>query len=276
MGMLEPALLSADLAGTNANPQTGRTATVGVLAQRERDVLLQYKVDGLNVYWRKLYQKKLWMLQKTMQDPVEIGKKYLSEAMLEQLSQTQVPGVLDRVNQVVVSLLGRNEAISTRSGRAEVITLDWTEIQEDIQVEPKAGSTLAIDDEFHRMSAEKLFQMALSAPSVLDPYYAAENWAARIPGVDPKRAVLPKPTQAEPQLPKINVNISVPFDKVPSDIQNQLLGEMGLQPSSEAVHRDTLSGIKLVGEAADAAAKLAEPVDNGGEKAPRRTLAERV
>jgi hypothetical protein len=84
MAMLEPALNSADLAGTNQNPQSGKTATVGVLAQRERDYLLGFKIDGLNIFLKKLGQKKLWMLQQTLQSTLQIGAKYASPELTQQ------------------------------------------------------------------------------------------------------------------------------------------------------------------------------------------------
>jgi hypothetical protein len=259
----EPALSSPDFAGSNANPQAGRTATVGVLAQRERDELLASKIDALNIYFKKVYTKKLAMLQKTMQDQLQIGGKYAPTSLLPQQQENA------------------GEAISMKSGTAQTITLDWTEIQEDLQVEPEAGSTLSIDDEFHRMAAQQLYQAAAADPETFDKYYAAQKWAEKIRGVDANKAV--RTPQPPPQVPpKVSVSISVPFEKLPAEVQNQMLQEIGLQPSAELGHRDTLDGVIKIGEAADAAAKLEEPVgvgsgpEAGAKGGTRKTLAGRA
>jgi hypothetical protein len=168
-----------------------------------------------------------------------------------------------------------------RGGRASVITLDWPEIQEDIQVEPKVGSTLSIEDEFHRMGAQTFFQTAMAAPHVFDIHYAAKAYAATIPNIDATKAVLPPAPPPEPP-PKVQANINVPLDKMPADVVNQLLPLIGLMPSKELEHIDTLNAVTKLGESADAAAKLEEPaVPEVGAKPDstagvRRTAASRV
>lgn len=260
---LEPSMASADMAGTNAEPQQGKTATVGVLAQRERDTLLQYKVDGLQDYFKRLYRKKLWIRQQTMDAPITLGEKYVSQTMLSKNGQDA-------------------KGISMRTGKAEVITLDWTEIQSDIQVEPEAGSTLSIEDEFHRMGWQSLYQAAQAAPQVFDMPYVARGWAGTIHGVDARKAILPPAGPPPPPPPKVSVNISIDPSKYPADIQNQALEMIGFQPSEELVHRDTVDGIKRIGEAADASAKLEEPAGadaiavGDGTQGIRRTAANRV
>lgn len=254
--VLDPASTSADHAGSNTNPMAGRTATVGVLAQREKDSLTQYKIDAMNLFLKKHGQKKLWMLQETMQAPVVIGAKYATEA------------------------------ISMRYGKAAVITLDPFEIQEDWQVEPKAGSTLSIEDEFHSMKAQTLFQMAQSDPETFNKRNAAKAYVQTMRGVDVNQVINPEPEEAPDPLSavKMSLSVSMPLDKMPAEITNQALEKMGFTPSAELAHRDTLEGIVKIGEAADAAGKLAEPANSKPEGSPesgreepiRRTLANRV
>lgn len=263
-GMLEPSLMSADSAGTNSNPQSGATATVGVLAQRERDTMLGDKIIGLNIFLKKVGEKKLEMLRNTMQDPVAISAKYFNEETLGELAG-QSP----------------EKGISQRSGQPQVITLDWTEIQDDIQVEPKVGSTLSIEDEFIAMKAQAFWQAAAADQSgILNKYYAAKAWADTIPNVDSNVAINPPPPPPDPLAStKISLSMSMPLDKMPADITNQALEKAGFTPSEELKHRDTLDGIVKVGEAADAAGKLAEPaggVEPGGKEGIRRTAADRV
>lgn len=265
MGMLEPTLTSADAAGTNANPQSGKTATVGVLAQRERDTMLGDKIIGLNIFLKKVGEKKLEMLRNTLMDPVQIASKYFNEETLKQLGGEQQA----------------EKGISQRSGQPQVITLDWPEIQDDIQVEPKVGSTLSIEDEFVAMKAQAFWQAAQTDPTgIINKYVAAKAWADTIPNVDSNVAINPPPPPPDP-ISQIKQSASYSYDMVKlatlmPNLFNELISRQGMTPDPELMHNATLEGLKRVGEAADAAGKLAEPVGAGGEEGIRRTAADRV
>lgn len=268
MAMLEPTLASSDMAGTNANPQSGKTATVGVLAQRERDMLLADKLIGLNIFLKKVGQKKLWMLQQEMQEPVSIGAKYFNQDTLKGMAEGQ----------------DDKQAVSIRPGQATVINMDWPEIQEDIQVEPKVGSTLSIEDEFHAMKAQAFYQAAQADPSgILNKYYAAKAWADTIPNIDSNQAV----NEPQPPAPGADIkkSLSLSFDMakimlIAPNLFNHLCDELGLPVDPEVMHNATVEGIKNIGEAGDAAGKLEEPavppVKPGGQGSTRRTAADRV
>jgi hypothetical protein len=170
---------------------------------------------------------------------------------------------------------GAQQAITmTGSGQAHVMEIDWEEIQGDIDVQPRAGSTLSKEDEFHAMRAQQFFANAAANPDVFNKYYAAEVYASTIKDVDMQKAVRPEPPPS-PQVPKTQVNINIPLDKMPY-LVNPVLTEMGLQPVPDAEHDATLQGITKIGEAADAAGKLAEPVNDGSQDSLRKTGADRV
>lgn len=274
MAMLEPTLASSDMAGTNANPQMGKTATVGVLAQRERDMLLADKIIGLNVFLKKINQKKLWLLQQTMQGSVGISGNYFNQNSLNQLGTTGQPAQPPNAGQ----------AISLRTGQATVINMDWTEIQEDIQVEPKVGSTLSIEDEFHRMGAQTLYQAAQADPETFNKPYCAKAWADTIPNVDSNQAINPPAPPPDPMAQiKQSSNMSWDMAKLLTlapNLFNELVQKLGMQPDPEVQHNATIEGIKKVGEAADAAGKLEEPavppVESAGQGSIRRTAADRA
>jgi hypothetical protein len=59
-------------------------------------------------------------------------------------------------------------------------------------------------------------------------------------------------------------NLNFPMEKIASiapDVFNELLTRLGMQPSEDVKHNALLDGIVKTGEAADAAGKLAEPVN---------------
>lgn len=265
MAMLEPALASPDAAGTSQNPQAGKTATTAVLAQRSVDTLTQDKIDALDIYWKEVGQKKLWILQQTTQKNVKVAQKYLNQGQIQQ-AQAKLPAAVQPPTAPPAPQTGNvlnigQPAISMRYGHAVEIEIDPFEIQEDIQVEPEAGSTLAIDDEFHRMAAQNLLQMALSAPQVFNVYEAAMAYAMKIKGVDATKVVRPEPPPS-PEKPKMSVNYSFPMDKMATiapNFFNEAIQAVGFTEDPEVMHNATIEGVKKVGEAADAAAKLAEP-----------------
>jgi hypothetical protein len=228
--MLDGALANTD-GGSNANPMSGKTATTAVLAQRVLDAMTQYKLDGLNLYFKDLGEKQLWMQQQMMTDPAEIPQRY--------------------VNRV--------EGMSTRYGNAVAITLDPMEIQEDYQVEPEAGSVLAVDDEFRRMNAQTLYQLAASNPVVFNITEAAKLYVETIKGADPAKLINP-PAPMPPPPPKSNINVAIKFEMLPADVQRLIITEMtGQEPSPALEGHQAMNDIIKMSEAADAATNLNSP-----------------
>jgi hypothetical protein len=62
-----------------------------------------------------------------------------------------------------------------------------------------------------------------------------------------------------PPLPKIGINIVIPLDKMPPDIQQQVFAEAGMQPSADLDHSSALQGVIHTSQAADAATNLTSP-----------------
>jgi hypothetical protein len=233
---LEPSLFTAD-SGTPGSPMAGKTATTGVLAQRSNDALLQYKIDELAAYDRELGYKELWMMQQEQpgDQPIKINKRY-----------------------------AKTEALSHLFGSTSVIELSPYEVQEDITIEPAVGATLSADDEFHRMAWERLYQLAEQDPMVWNKTEVAKGYAQTIRGADATKLVNP-PTPPPPPPPKVTLSITAKFESLPSGVQASILQGQGLQltpeDEQELQHQDSLRAVKEVGDAADAAAKLAQPAD---------------
>jgi hypothetical protein len=227
--LLEPSLNTTDT-GSASNPMAGKLATTAIINQKSNDALTQDKINGIEYYLKELGEKKLWMLQEIQEEPLTLDRKYV-----------------------------KSTGLSERYGKTAQISLDPMEIQEDIGVEPEAGSILAVDDEIKKQAAQELFILASQNPDVIDKYYAAEVYVATIPGVDVSKALLPRPSGPPPIQPRLNVGINFKGEDLPAEIVNPILQAFGAAPSEELSHRDTLKGIEQLSAAANAASNLESP-----------------
>lgn len=228
-GMLDPNVTNMET-GTDLTPGVGRTATAATLSQKSSDSMLTYELDGYNIYLRDLCEKKLWMLQQTLEDEIELPARYL-----------QTNG-------------------DTQQTDAAGATLTWQEIQENIDVEPEVGSTLSVDDEFRRMNLQNAYQLAIGAPTVWNVTEVAKAYAKTIRGVDPSKLVLPPAPPPQPQ-PKISIALTGKIEDVfTASEQDQLKQEIGITPdTTQSQMKEKLHTVTEAGKAADAAGKIAEP-----------------
>lgn len=226
--LVEPSLNTVDT-GSESNPMAGKLATTAIINQKTNDVLFNDEMNNLLLYHKELAEKKLQMMQEVQSEPLKVPGQY-----------------------------SRSEALSQIFGKTAAITIDPMEFQEDIEIEPVAMSILSVEDDIKRDAAERLYAAASADPVTFNKPYIAQMWAATIPGVDVQK-VTPG-TPANP-LQKLAGNISIPLDKLPSDLQSQFLQMMGLQPSQITPINDHLETVKKVSEAADAADNIAKPAE---------------
>lgn len=239
IGLAEPNMTNVET-GTDANPQAGKTATTAVLAAKSADALTNFELDSLNWYLKELGEKKLAMLQQT-EPATGASGDYQSYQIPEKYTQ-MVPGYTQRY------------------GKASVASLGFMEMQQEIQVEPAAMSMLSVDDEIRRGAAQQLVQMAMQAPNVVDPYYAARFYASTIRGIDPDKAV-PPPKPPSPPPPKVSVSVAVKAEDTPAPVQAQIYQAITGQPidpnaMQELNINDTLKGIEKASVAANHADNL--------------------
>jgi hypothetical protein len=241
MQRMEPAIGGIEEAGTRANPQAGKLATTAILAAKSSDALTAYELDNLNLCLKDIGEKKL-----------EIHR---------QLSDAPIP-VPNRKNYV------KTEALSQRFGQTKLITIDPYEIQDPlIEVEPVAGSTLAVDDELRANKIQNIYQMAEADPQTWDKYEAGKLVLTTIKGIGDTSKLLKDPAAQPPAGPKVGVNISIPLDKMPADIINQGLQMVGFQPSADMAAKQTLEAVQHASDAADAATNLSSPAKSKDELA---------
>jgi hypothetical protein len=253
LSLAEPALTSTE-GGTAANPQAGKTATTALLASKAADALTQFKFDGRNRYLRELGLKKLWMNQqgREKEQRWEIEQAYWNTSLRKRVDalQGQMP----------------DWALRQGSDKVYAVSLDPMEIQQDFQVEPEAGSYLAVDDEMRQQAAQNLTQVAMANPDIVDRRKVIRFQMSTIKGIgDPDAYFLPE--QQGPQEPpvKINANVQIPLDKMPADIVNQLLPAIGLQPSQTLESNDQIDQFQKTAEAAQTGGEAADSLMSPGE-----------
>jgi hypothetical protein len=266
IGKLEPSINNVE-SGSSLQPMAGKTATTAILAARVADALMQYKIDGRNIYLKEIGEKKLAMNQQVATDAWEIESQFWGPELAKRVQEVESAFRTDPNSQAPTW------ALTDRNGKVVATRLDPYEIQEDIGVEPEAGSYLAVDDEIFKQSIMEVQQVNAANPGVLDPKKLVRKQLEHIRGIgNIDELFLPDPTG--PQLPetRMNVALSIAFKDLPFDVQNQILPMIGLQPSQELEHKATLDGVKQLSEAADAAANLHSPATppelDKGLKAP--------
>lgn len=249
MGMFEPSMVGTG-AGDNGNPLAGKLATTAILNAKAADSLLQFKIDGRNLYLYWLGMKKVWMNQQmpeTNAKPWQVDSKFFGKSMKELLKQ-QPAGQQPQW------------ALSERMGVTSAIRLDPMEVQEDLEVEPETGSYMSVDDDLKRQAAQDLAAAAAQAPDVFDRRKVATFYASTIRGIDdPESFILPEQPPAPPA-PKVGVNFGFTgkMEDFP-DVAAVALKSIGVDPPPDLQEQSALNTLKRVSEAGDHAANLLTP-----------------
>ena len=122
----------------------------------------------------------------------------------------------------------------------------------------------------HRRDTKSCFGKARSDSGVVDLRKVVRFHLGTIRGIgDPDSYIKPEQPQSSIPPAKINISLSMPFDKLPEDVQNQILPMLGLQPSEELRHEATVNAVGKLSQAADHASNLlsaAEQLDASQQK----------
>lgn len=232
MQAAEPALGGVEAEGTDFNPQAGKTATTALLQAKSSDALTQAELDNLATFTGEVGTKKL-EIHRQLSDRINVPNRS---------SYVKSKDLLDKFKgKPVISI----ESVPELQGQDG----------EFIEVEPESGSTLAVDDQFKTNSIMQGYQMAIQNPALFNVRYWAEKVCSTMKGIDKTQALNP-PMPPPLPLPKIGINIMVPLDKMPPDIQQQVFQEAGLQQSQDLTQSSALQGVIHTSQAADAATNL--------------------
>jgi hypothetical protein len=233
-GIAEPSLNNIDT-GSAANPLAGKLATTALLAAKASDAFTQFKLDSQNIYLKELCEKKLAMNQ-------QLGSGWKLSAKYP-----------------------RSQALTERYGKTAAIDLDVLAIQDFYEVEPEAGSMLAVNDELKRAAAQDLMITAQANPDIINRRKAVEFQLGTIPGIgNVQDYIIPEnPAPPSPEA-KVNVSVSINYKDLPPQVQadtlQKLLGEP-LPPDAvqEINDKSTMQGVEDVSRAANAAHDMVSP-----------------
>jgi len=231
MQQVDPA--TADFApGGDTVPQPGKLATGLILQQKATDTVTQDELNQLNYFIKEIMELRLWMNQQAMESAVTIER-----------------GEMQRMT----ALSFRTDATGPVS-----ITVDPMEIQEDFDLFPEAGSTLAQDDEFKRAAIERGFLVAAQNPDVFNKQAFAQKLAQTIPGMDAQEALAAEPPPEPGPQVRINFSVTAKFEELPGDVQAAVLGMGGL-PTEGVKITAGLNAVEKFGRATAAADDMLSP-----------------
>jgi hypothetical protein len=204
-------------------------------------------MEGRNAYLWELGMKKLWMNQQAAQDAWTVQAKYFGKdlrGMANPEEGAQKP----------------EWALSDRMGKTVGIKLDPMEIQEDLEVEPEAGSYMAVDDELKRQSAMDLDQVAMQVPQIVNVRKVVQFHLSTIRGLGNTDDYMMPETPPGPPPPKVNFNIGLTgkMEDQP-ELTKAVLGQYGITTPDELDEQAQANTLGRVSKAADHATNLLSP-----------------
>src|SRR5690242_3929723 len=238
---IEPAM--TDFApGTDTIPQAGKLATSLVMQKQAADVVLADELNNLGQFVRDTMEVWIAFNQQAMEDALEIPADQLRPGVFEE----------DRIEAL---------SIRTAGAQARMIRIDPMDIQEEFEILPEEGSTLADDDTYRVQKAVQAFQMAATNPDVFNKRaFAPPLLSVLAPNVPEDQAINP-PTPPAPPV-KIGFNVTAKFEELAPDVQTAILQGVGLPTQGQEVLqgvKHVSKAIQDVGAAANAAAELEQP-----------------
>lgn len=241
MQQIEPAT-NTYASGTQATPDSGKLATTAVLQQKSSDNVLADELNQQGQFVREVCELWLGMNQQAMEDDVTIN-----------------PGDLPRFDAM---------SLRTDGAQPRQITISKMDIQEDMQVLPEEGSTLADDDEYRTRSLQQGFMLAAANPDVFNKRGIGQKLLQTMPGISIEEGMAPVPTGSTPPPVRVSFSVTAKWTDLAPDVQAAVLNETGLPTHGTevlgAIHHATES-VKKIGEAANAASDLESPANVGGD-----------
>lgn len=220
---------------TQAVPESQKVATLGLLQQRAAETLSADELEQLNESIALETRIKLWMLQQTLQGQQEVPPEFMKEFTSQHGGAGQ--------------------------GQPRTFRMDALELQEDFEVFPEMGSTLALDDVDRRRDALQIYMLALQNPEVWNIREAAKRLASTFRGRGGEE-LLAEPRPPQPPQPRLGINISIAYKDLEADVKAQVMQGMGLQPSAQAEAKGVVDQLEL----ADRGARALESLESSRDE----------
>lgn len=247
---------------SQAAPESQKRVGIAMLQNRVSESLSQDELEQLSESLARETTIKLLMKQQTMNQPEEVEQQWfnmdrLKEAMNE---AGAAPGAMEELQARHPAFLrGISLAAGGDLNFPKKFVMDQLEIQEDFEVYPELGSTLALDDVMKKQEAVEIYTLASGNPLIWNVRAAARLLATTFKGARAEDLILPEPPPDQPKgpEPKVNIGLSIKWAELDETTKAEILQNMGLQPPADMPLRETIEGIKKLSEGADAAANLA-------------------
>jgi hypothetical protein len=225
--------------GTEAVPQSGRLATTALLQKQGADAVLADELNNLGQFIRETMELWMYFNQQAMEDSIEISSE----------NNPRIKRIIEGLSQ------------NTQGGNPRTIRIDPMDIQEEFEILPEEGSTLANDDAYKTQRLLQLFQVAEGNPDVFNKKAIGAALLQAFPVVSMEEGLAPDAPPSGPPV-KIGFNVTAKFEELAGDVQARIL-EMGNLPTEGTLAMATVKhvadSVEHVGRAADSAAKLVQP-----------------
>lgn len=247
--MLEPAIINFG-ESSQAIPDAQKRATLGILQQRSADAIGADELEALNDSIAEETDIKLSMWQQVLTD-----RELASMQKWTPRNQSAF--------WTIGSPAGPDKPRKSFS--------DPLELQVDFEVFPEMGSTLALDDAIKKQQAQELYDRAIVSPDIWDIREIASRLATASGAPEPQKLVLPPPPPPSPidkllQILKLSGSLTVKFETLPTEVQDQIYEAVGLTPPPPE-QRDLQQLHDHVQQAADTA-RAAKYLVEGDEQQP--------
>jgi hypothetical protein len=254
MAVIDKEMQDADPASVDYAPGSsdqagvGKFATTAKLQANASDSVTADLLDNLGMGVRDIAEMWLWLDQQGLPDGEKDGMKVPKQ-------------YFERID--ALSIRGEN-------GNAKTINVSAMDFQNEYEILPEQGSTLAADDEFRVGALLRFAQAGAAHPDIVNLREVFTQLAKATPGVSPEKIILPPPPPA-PKVPpvKATISIAIKYDELPADVKAKVLGELGLP--TELTHVEGMGDvIKHASDAADAASNLEKPAHEEPAAPPKK------
>jgi hypothetical protein len=234
--------------GSEAAPMAGKTATTAVLQSRSADAITADELSGVSLFVHDTAQVWLALDQHAMEEPLQIPF-----GATKRTDQTLFPGV--------------NASAMSEGEMPKPITIDPMDIQEEFEIVPEDGSTLADNDDYVMSKLQQAFGLGERHPDIFDLRYLGQEVMSRVPGIDMSKVMAPPPQAPPPPPPRVGINIQAKLEDQTPDVQTWVLEQMGAPHEGTAVLKTIQHAADAIGHvarAANSAADLESPANPGG------------
>ncbi|HVN78615.1 MAG TPA: hypothetical protein VMW38_06425 [Terriglobia bacterium] len=241
---LEPAINDGGIRNAGSPDPARVPATTQLLAKAALDSLSSDEMSQLDLSLGEEAELKLYMLQQTMRDELDIPEQYFSDVASLRAAGSNQPG-------------------------PRIVQVGPLDIQQDFHCFAESYSTLALDDIDRQQASKTIYAIATANPRVWNVHRAAELLATTFRGHSASE-LLNDPAKMPPPMPPIRLAIN--WKDLTPEEKAQFKERMGIVPGIGNKLAEENSNMENLHEAVDHARQIEQPEDalqfvlNGGDE----------